>query len=147
MNRIGELSGASLGMDTIENINMAAHVVGEAEKYVWGLGDKALESIGTEMVKGISRGVKFRFIFNESLLPNYKPVIGEEPFIEKRMLTEIPGLIFCTEKDAGVCFPLINGRMDYLGFFGRDQMFVNWTKDLFQYYWDKAKACRSSPKQ
>ena len=141
VNRIGELSKGTLSMDTIENMNKAAHIVNEAEKYVWGIGDKALESIGPAMAEGIAKGVKFRFMFHESLLSKYKPVSGEAQFMEKRTLTEIPGMIFCTEKEAGICLPLTEGRMDYAGFFSKDQMFVNWTGDLFQYYWDRGKRC------
>ncbi len=139
INRIGELSGATLCMDTIENVNRAAHIVSEAEKYVWGLGDKALESVGPPMAQLIPKGVKFRFMFHESLLPKYKPVPAEAAFVEKRTITEIPGVIFCTEKEAAICFPSLDGRMDYAGFFGKDPMFLNWAKDLYLYYWDKGK--------
>ncbi len=141
VNRIGELAGAILSTDTIENVNHAVHVVAEAEKYVWGLGDRALESVGPAMAQGIHGGVKFRFIFHESLVPQYKPLLEESPIVEKRTLTEIPGLIFCTEKEAALCLQTIEGRMDYMGFFGKDPSFVNWTKDLFSYYWDKAQRC------
>jgi predicted transcriptional regulator len=141
VNRIGELSQATLSMDTIENVNKAAHIVGEAEKYVWGIGDRALESIGPAMAQRISMGVKFKFMFQECMLPIYKPVSGEAQFIEKRTLMEIPGMIFCTEKEAGICLPTTEGRMDYAGFFSKDQQFVNWTSDLFLYYWEKGKRC------
>jgi predicted transcriptional regulator len=29
--------------------------------------------------------------------------------------------------------------MDYAGFFGKHPDFINWVKDLFLYYWEKAK--------
>ena len=131
-------------MDTIENVNKAAHIVGEAEKYVWGIGDRALESIGPAMAERISKGVKFKFMFHESMLPNYKPVPGEAQFIEKRTLTEIPGMIFCTEKEAGFCLPTTEGRMDYAGFFSKDPKFVTWTSDLFLYFWERGKRCFST---
>ncbi len=141
VNRVGELAGAALSMETIENVNHAAHMVAEAEKYVWGLGDKALESVGPLMAKGVKTGVKFRFMFHESLLERYKPALDELPMVEKRTLTSIPGLIFCTEKEAAVCFQTFDGRIDYTGFFGKDPMFVNWTRELFSHYWDRAQRC------
>jgi predicted transcriptional regulator len=141
VNRIGELSNATLSMDTIENVNRAAHVVAEAEKYVWGLGDKALESIGPAMAQGMAGGVKFRFMFHESLLPRYKPLLAEVPHVEKRTLSEIPAMIFCTEKEAAICLHNNEGRMDYTGFFGKDPLFVNWVKELFEFYWEKAQRC------
>lgn len=141
ISRIGEISGATLCMDTIENINRAAHLVAEAEKYVWGLGDKALDSIGVAMPESLKKGVKFRFMFHESLLPKYKPVLSELKMVEKRTLSNIPGMIFCTEKDAALCLYSTDNRMDYAGFFGNDPAFVNWTRDLFDFYWEKASRC------
>lgn len=29
--------------------------------------------------------------------------------------------------------------MDYAGFFGSDQIFHDWVRDLFLYYWNRAK--------
>jgi predicted transcriptional regulator len=141
VNRIGELAGASLSMDTIENVNHAAHVVSETEKYVWGLGDRALESVGPAMAQGMKGGVKYRFMFREALLPQYKPVLDELPTVEKRTLLTIPGLIFCTEKEAALCLQTTDGRMDYTGFYGKDPAFVNWTRELFCYYWDRGQRC------
>ena len=86
-------------------------------------------------------GVKFRFMFHESLLTRYKPMLDEAPTIEKRTLTAIPGLVFCTEKEAALCLQTLDGRMDYTGFFGKDLAFVNWVKELFEHYWGKANRC------
>jgi predicted transcriptional regulator len=141
VNRIGELSAATLSMDVIENINLATHVVADAEKYVWGLGDRAMESVGQAMAKSFTSGVKFRFMFHESLLPKYKPMLNEMPSIEKRTLSAIPAMIFCTEKEAAICLPTTEGRLDYAGFFARDPMFVNWVKELFEFYWNKGQRC------
>jgi len=141
VNRVGELSGATLSMDTIENVNHAAHVVAEAEKYVWGLGDRALESLGSALAQGMTSGVKYRFMFHESLLPKYKLALDEVPAVEKRTLSEIPAMIFCTEKEAAICLHTTEGRMDYTGFYGKDPLFVNWVKELFGYYWEKGQRC------
>jgi predicted transcriptional regulator len=141
ISRIGELSGATLCMDTIENINRAAHLVEEAEKYVWGLGDRALESVGTVMPQVLQRGVKFRFMFHESLAAQYKPLLSELKIIEKRTLKQIPAMVFCTEKEAAICLYSTEGRMDYAGFFGKDTAFVNWVKELFEFYWQQANYC------
>ncbi len=145
VNRIGELSGATLSMDVIENINHAAQVMAEAEKFVWGLGDKAMEFVDPAMAKAMTSGVKFRYIFPESMLPKYKPKVDEMANVEKRTLSTIPAVIFCTEKEAAICLPTSAGRLDYAGFFGKDPMFVNWTKELFEFYWNRGQRC--FPKQ
>ncbi|MGA2385982.1 MAG: transcriptional regulator FilR1 domain-containing protein [Candidatus Bathyarchaeia archaeon] len=140
VNRIGELSESTLCMDTIENINRAGHIVNEAEKYAWLMGEETLESISPMMPGQISKGVKFRLMFYEYLLPNFNHP-GEAPYVEKRTLTDFPITIVCTEKEAGICFPSTEGRMDYAAFRSKDQMFVNWARELFLYYWDKGKPC------
>ena len=77
----------------------------------------------------------------ECLLPNFNHVPGEAPHIELRTLTDVPITIVCTEKEAIICLPSTEGRMDYAAFHSKDQMFVNWARELFLYYWDKGKPC------
>ena len=139
VNRIGELSRSTLDMDTIENINRAGQMFSEAEKYAWAMGQKLLESLGPAMARPISKGVKFRFMGYECLLPNFNHVPGEAPHIELRTLTDVPITIVYTEKEACICLPSTEGRMDYAAFYGKDQTFVNWARDLFLYYWEKGK--------
>ena len=141
VNRIGELSKGTLCMDMIENMNRVGHLFSEAEKYAWAMGEKLLESLGPVMTDPISKGVKFRFLGCESRLPHFNHVPGEAPHIELRTLTDVPISIVCTEKEAAICLPSTNGRMDYAAFYGTDQMFVNWIRDVFLYYWDKGKPC------
>jgi predicted transcriptional regulator len=141
VNRIGELSRGTLVVDTVENMNRAVQDFKEAEKYVWLMGEKALESFGPMMAEKVSKGVRFRFLLSDCLLPNYNPVPRVAPHVEMRTLTDMPGIILCTEKKAGVCLPSTAGRMDYVCFASNDEMFVNWARDLFLYYWDKGKPC------
>jgi predicted transcriptional regulator len=139
VNRIGELSSSSLCMDSIENVNRSVQDFKEAEKYAWVMGEKALESYGPAMPELVSKGIKFRFLLSDGLLPNYNSVPGESLNVEKRTLTNIPCIIFCTEKKAGVCLRSTDGRMDYACFVSKDQMFVTWARDLFLHYWDLGK--------
>ena len=69
----------------------------------------------------------------ESVLPNFNRVPGEVPHIEIRTLTDVPIAMVCTEKEAVICLPSTDGRMDYAAFYGTDQMFVNWARELFLY--------------
>jgi predicted transcriptional regulator len=139
VNRMGELSRSTLDMDTIENMNRASDMFSESEKYAWAMGEKRLESLGPAMARPISKGVKFRFMGYECLLPNFNHVPGEAPHIELRTLTDVPITIVYTEKEACICLPSTEGRMDYAAFYGKDQTFVNWARDLFLYYWEKGK--------
>ena len=139
LNRIGELSTGTLCMDTLETMNRTNHMFNESEKYAWAMGEKLLESLGPAMTDPISKGVKFRFMGFESRLPKVNHAPGEAPHIELRTLTEAPITIVYTEKEAFICLPSTEGRMDYAAFYGKDQLFVNWARELFLYYWDKGK--------
>lgn len=58
--------------------------------------------------------------------------------LEMRGLSDLPAIVFLTEK-GGIYFRQVGGRVDYAGFFGNHPTFLNWVKDLFQYYWERGK--------
>jgi predicted transcriptional regulator len=132
VDRLGDLSQTTLKADTMESINMAERIVGEAKQYIWGIGEGRF----TEATRGVgaaqaSRGTEGRF-----LTP--LPAQRSQSF-ENRTLSEIPVIVTLTEREAEVCFRLVEGRMDYAGFFGKDPVFLGWVRDLFLYYWDRGK--------
>ena len=132
VNRLGELSQTNLRTDTMESINKAEQILGEAEQYVWGLGEgRFTEAMGTIANEQTRKGVEYKIL---SPLPPAKL-----QNIENRTLSDVPAVFVLTEKEAVICFPLIGGRADYAGFSGKDPIFLNWVKDLFLYHWDKGK--------
>jgi len=138
VNRIGELSGASLSMDSMENVNRAGQMVREAEKYMWGGGpEQPLESAGLIAYERALKGIKFKFLFPEHFLHDHTTLAGTPQNIEWRGLSDIPVTIVLTENEAGISFPFIGGKADYAAFIGNDPVFLNWVKDLFIYYWEK----------
>ena len=139
VNRIGELSQAELLTDTIESINRGERMLMEAEQYGWGIAEGVVpELMGPAMDEQMEKGVKLRFLIPEDrLFASTNPVVAET--FEIRGLPDLPAIIVLTEKEAGVCFRLIGGKMDYAGLYGKEPTFVGWTKDLFLYYWEKAK--------
>ena len=45
-----------------------------------------------------------------------------------------------SEKEASIIsFPDENGLFDYLGFEANDVNSLKWCKELFEYYWERAK--------
>lgn len=138
VNRIGELSGASLSRDSMENINRAGQMVREAGQYMWGGGpERPLETAGHVAYERALKGVKFKFLFPEQFLPDHKALAGTPQNIEWRGLSSIPVTIVLTEKVAGISFPFVGGKADYAAFIGNDPVFLGWVKDLFLYYWEK----------
>jgi predicted transcriptional regulator len=141
VNRMGEISKSMLCMDTIQAMNRAVRIFSEAEKDEWAMGEKLFEPIGPAITDQIAKGVEFRFMGCENSLPNFirVSVSGAALHVELKTLTDVSITIVCTEKDALICFPSTEGRMEYAAFFGKDQLFVNWARDIFLHYWEIGK--------
>jgi len=140
VNRLGELSQAKLIIDTIETLNKAQRAFMEAEEYGWGMAEGTIpEQMEPIMDKIIQKGVKLRFVIPETRLPTNTSPLQPMKNVEIRGLLDLPAIVVLTEKEGAVCFRQVGGRMDYAGFFGKHPTFLNWVKDLFQYYWEKGK--------
>ena len=138
VNRLGELSQTKLIMDAMENINMGEQMFIEAEQYAWGLAEgRVPELMDPIMDEKIRKGLKLKMLIPESDLSTVPAM--KTPNVELRGISDIPAIIGITEKEATICFRFIGGRLDYAGFSGKDPTFLNWAKDLFLYYWEKAK--------
>ncbi|HVP93115.1 MAG TPA: hypothetical protein VMS94_05185 [Acidobacteriota bacterium] len=140
VNRLGELSQTNLMMDAIESLNKSERALTEAEQYGWGIAEGTIpEHMGPIMNERIQKGLKLKLLIPENRLSANvsPPAIAKN--LEIRGLSDLPAIVVLTEKEAGVCFRQVGGRVDYAGFFGKDPMFLNWVKDLFLYYWDKGK--------
>ena len=137
LNRIGELSKAEFKSNMMENINGAERVAREAEKYMWGGGIEQPMSIRATLLEGISKGVKYKFLFPKRFIPKELTIPGLAQAAEIRSMEDLPFNVAMSEKEAGISFQLSDGRADYVSFVGKDPVFVNWVKDLFLYYWDK----------
>lgn len=139
VNRLGELSQANLVMDTVESLNNGERTFIEAEQYGWGIAEGTIpEHVMPIMDERIKKGIKFKFLIPENRLPaNFQSEAPKN--VEGRGLPDLPAIVVLSEKEAGICFRQIGGRIDYAGFFGKDPTFHNWVKDLFLYYWDRGK--------
>jgi predicted transcriptional regulator len=59
---------------------------------------------------------------------------------ETRRLYRLDVCLGMSEKEvAGVSFSTQNGKLDHLDFRGLDERSIRWCKNLFEYYWEKAK--------
>jgi hypothetical protein len=123
----------------MENINLAERVTREAGQYMWGGGAEQPLNIGPILAESIPKGVKFKFLFPQRFI-NPRPLPPQMAgAIEWRSFEDLPVNIVLSEKEAGISFCLVGGKADYLGFAGKDPVFLGWVKDLFNYYWEKGK--------
>jgi predicted transcriptional regulator len=138
LDRIGELSKAeSSSEDVMRSINVVQRIIREADQYVWtGAAEQPL-SIRPILKESIPRGVKYKFLFPKRYITAALTFPGMERAVEWRAIEDIPVNFVISEKEAGISFCLPDGKTDYAGFFGKDPTFMNWVKELFQYYWAK----------
>lgn len=124
VNRLGEISKASLVMDTVENLDNGERAFMEAEQYAWGIAEGTVpEHMIPAMNERIQNGLKLKMLvpenrFSASVSP---PAIATS--MEVRGLSDLPAIVVLTEKVAAICFREIGGKVDYAGFFGVDQVF------------------------
>ncbi len=140
VDRLGELSKAQLGTDTIESLNFASQAFTEAKQYAWGIGEGTIPgNMNSVMNQRVQEGVQIKMLISQERLPTSANMPPLPKNVDLRGLSELPAIIVLTEKVAGICFHQTGGKVDYAGFFGSDSTYHNWVKDLFIYYWEKSK--------
>jgi predicted transcriptional regulator len=137
LDRIGELSKAEFSSDTMASVNVVQRIIREADQYMWSGSAEQPLSIRPILVESIPRGVKYKFLFPKRFITAALTFPGMECAVEWRAIEDIPVNFVISEKEAGISFCLPDGKTDYAGFFGKDPAFMNWVKDVFQYYWAK----------
>jgi predicted transcriptional regulator len=139
INRIGELSQTNSTVGTIEVLNCMESLISQAEKFLLCIVDKPIHVINAEAVKKIQKGVLIKAIFDERNLQYYQKIPETKGVLEKRVVNQIPATMLVSEKSAAINLASIDGREDSVVFYGKDATFLNWAKDLFEYYWERGK--------
>jgi predicted transcriptional regulator len=91
------------------------------------------------MNQRVKQGIHVRALIPAERLPAGASMPETPKNVEFDWLPELPAIVAITEKEAGVCFMQLGGKVDYAGFFGADPVFHRWVKDLFMYYWENGK--------
>jgi len=139
--RIGELSAG----DSVNHISLVLEliktVISKGREYVWLISDQPIvvgSSIGTSF---FSKDLSLRLVCEHSkdrkILTETKSAL---PHSEIATLKEVRVAMAINETFAGVCFPGLNGKIDFsMGFSGKDSEFRGWCSDLFEHYWAKSR--------
>jgi len=141
VSRIGELKNCTFTDDVMVAFHKVNTLIEEAEEYVWILSSQILMSTLSFLEAAVKRGVKFRLILPEDLVPppGFKPIPIIPNRIERRTIERVDAVIVLSEKNARIAFPTTDDKMDHIGFGSKDEISHKWLKDLFEYYWEKAK--------
>lgn len=146
---IASLNGCQLVDDVMVAFSNVENMIQKAEEYIWILSNQILVSTLTFLQDALKRGVEFKLVLPASVIPPkdalkrmnspiFLQALKEGKF-ENRVLDKIGVLICLSEKEvAAVGFSNSEGKMDYHGFRGTDELPCKWTKALYSYYWNLA---------
>jgi len=139
--RTGELSSGEIVNHFSHVLELVKKVISAGQEYVWLIADQPMVvgmSIGPTFS---SRNVPMKLIAE----PNIERKVVDEtksslPRSEVATLPEVNIAMAMNETMAGICFPGLNGKIDFSsGFSGADPLFRIWCRDLFEHYWTKSR--------
>lgn len=137
ISRINELSLGKLNTDVVSVLPHVNKMIQEANEFVWVLSyARTLPDTLQIVEEKIINGVDVRRIHPENLAPSPNIPVLSDP---RRTLQTIEVRIVLTENEAMCSLPLIDGKIDYTSFIGKDPRFHKWCKDVYLHYWEKAK--------
>lgn len=139
--RIGELKSFERTEGVMMIFRSVELALTDAEKYMWILSPEILMSTVPIIGKNQEKGLELRLILPKNVRypPGFKPKSSEH----LRFLDEIKISIVMTEKSAVFSLPARDGKIDFsTAFFSQGEEFHKWCKDLFLYYWERARPIR-----
>jgi predicted transcriptional regulator len=139
VNRLGELSGTNLTIDTFDAFNLIDLLISEAEKYLLFIVDKPIYAIYAKAGEKLQKGVTTKVLLEEHNVSYYQKIPGAKGVLERRVINQIPARLQISEKSAAINLMSIDGRADSALFYGEDPTFLRWAKDLFSYCWEQGK--------
>ena len=153
--RIGDLVNSTHVDDVMAAFYNVDKVFREAEEYIWVITDQYLVSTWYPLTtEAIEREVKVKqieakdWVVPPKIKESYRAKDMETArraritgLLEERILERLDICLYMSEKEvAGVAFPFPDGRFDYLGFTATDERSHKLCRDLFQYYWERARS-------
>ncbi len=141
VDRFSELGQGVYVTQALRNLEEGERSVREAQNFVWILSDDVLTNTIPILIQKVHSPFDLRIILPEGKFPPES--VSQLPMkvvgIQKRVVPKVNVLVVITDSLAIFCLPNRSGRIDYTGLQGKDIKFRDWCKDLFLYYWEKAK--------
>jgi predicted transcriptional regulator len=153
LSRLGELSDCFYTDDVMQTFFHINRMMEEADEFFWNITDQYIMSTIPHVKRIARNGIKARsidlvgYIFPKEMKISVSEEDKESAYrarelgnIEMRTLESIDVFLWMSEKEvAALAFPNIQGVFDYTGFNSKSENAINWCKDLFLYYWEKAE--------
>lgn len=147
---IGALQKSEFVDQFSESLFNGEKLIREAEEFVWISVDQILASSLPLFKEAIDRGVELRKLMpRNAAIPQSIMTLANDPVfdhaarakkLESRYLDKIDVFITMSEKEvASIGFKNLEGVFDYGTFRTNNETALNWTKSLYEHYWEKAK--------
>lgn len=146
---LGILDDFDLVDDVMIVFNNIEKMIKNAEDFVWILTDQVLASTIPHLTDALLRGIEFRLVMPIDYAPtgDVRELVSSPIFekasrnrtLENRFIEEINLFLCLSEKEVSViAFLNSENKLDYKGFRTKKMSGIEWTKILFNYYWNKA---------
>jgi predicted transcriptional regulator len=137
--RIGELSDHEYVNRLDEALAQGERVIKEAEQYLWLMSDQQVrQSYPHEHPEAVSLRLIVPKGIDLQAFQRIKKQAGAR--LQLRFADDVKVTLVMSEKTAVVCFPSLDGRMDFTeALTGRTPQFHGWCRDLYSYYWENSK--------
>ncbi len=147
--RLGELKNSTLVCGVGPVLERWKKMSKEAKTYINLVTNQYPLDVATIMVSRVNEGVKFSNIFAKNMeVPKARDEILKKSgwtkmisdgIVKRRMLETVKVCITVTDTEACVFFPDLTGQTDLISnFFSKDEQFLEWCNDYFQYQWQRA---------
>ena len=155
VSRLGELRNSERVTELLDAVSNIARARRAASEYEWFITPGRMSSPrdAVDVIDELKRGVKMRAIEP----PHYTPsdeIMNETPReyldffeeswrkgnLEHRCIDEVKIRMYMTEREVAIlALPKKDGAVDVLGYHSKDPVFHEWCRDLFEFYWVRAR--------
>lgn len=143
--QLGTLKSIKVNDKTMHNIDMWSKIIKESDKFIFAITDEFQDSLLPIVEKKLNyQSIEIRAIIAKNVLnsSSYESFKDRHKFYEKmdifqniRVLDDINVSLIVSDKGA-IIFLGKEGKIDYSECInGSDITFLNWSKDLFKWYW------------
>ena len=153
--RLGELRNNERVTEILDVVSNIARARRAASEYEWFITPGRMSSPrdSIDVVNELKRGVQMRVIEPTYYMPSDK-IMSETPTeyldffednwkkgnLQYRYLDEVKIRMYMTEQEVSILsLPKRDGTVDVLGYQSKDPPFHDWCRDIFEFYWVRAK--------
>ena len=143
--QLGNLKTIRINSGTMQNIELWSEMIKKSEKFVLAISDQFQDSILPAVERKINNlSIKIKALVDKNVLASksYEKLNDRHAFYQKinisqniRVLKQVVFSLLVTDKGA-ILFLSREGKIDYSEcMYDDNEIFINWSKELFNWYW------------